>query len=121
MNKRLDLSIRNFPSLNNLAIVRDEEGDLEAARALFERAVEIDRKGFGAGHPNVATGLFNLGYLARKQGDCRTALARFLEAETILQDVLPPNHSKLRSISEAIAEQREVCSPGRPKQPRDNG
>ena len=106
-------------SLNNLAMVRDEEGDLEAAQSLFERAVEIDRRAFGTDHPSVATGLYNLGYLATKRGDCRGALARFLEAQAILQSLLPADHWKIRATTEAIEEQREVCTPHQPGLARD--
>ena len=54
-------------SLNNLGYVLKAQGDLEGAKALYERALAIDEAAFGPNHPNVAIGLNNLGHVLRRK------------------------------------------------------
>ncbi len=47
-------------SLNNLALLLKDQGDLAGARPLFERALAISEKALGLEHPSTATSLLNL-------------------------------------------------------------
>jgi tetratricopeptide (TPR) repeat protein len=52
--------------LNNLALLLENQGDLAAARPLYERALAIREKALGPEHPETATGLNNLASLLRE-------------------------------------------------------
>lgn len=52
-------------SLNNLAGLLRDQGDLEGARPLFERALAIHENARGPGHPDTATSLNNLALCCR--------------------------------------------------------
>ena len=57
-------------SLNNLATLLQDQGDLAGARPLFERALAIREKQLGPDHPDTATSLAMLAALLQAQGDC---------------------------------------------------
>ena len=63
-------------SLNNLALLFRDHGDLAGARPLFERALAIGEKSLGSDHPAVATRLNNLAFLLQAQGDLAGAHGR---------------------------------------------
>lgn len=54
-------------SLNNLALLLKDEGDLAGAHLLYERAVRICEQWAGPNHPDTVTSLNNLGCLLRDQ------------------------------------------------------
>ena len=54
-----------------------DQGDLEGAKALYERALAIDEAALGPDHPNVAIRLNNLGGVLKAQGDLEGAKALF--------------------------------------------
>jgi tetratricopeptide (TPR) repeat protein len=60
-------------SLNNLAALLKDQGDLAAARPLPERALAIWEKLLGPEHSHTARGLHNLAILLRDQGDLAAA------------------------------------------------
>jgi tetratricopeptide (TPR) repeat protein len=51
-------------SLNNLALLLHDQGDLAGARPLFERALAIYEKALGPEHPNTVTVRNNLAKLS---------------------------------------------------------
>jgi hypothetical protein len=57
----------------------EDQGDLAAARPLYERALVIREKTLGPEHPEVARDLNNLAVLLKDQGDL--AGARPLESQ----------------------------------------
>jgi tetratricopeptide (TPR) repeat protein len=65
-------------SLNNLALVLQDQGDLSAARPLLQRAVAINEKALGAEHRDTAANIGNLAKLLLAKGDYATA-RRFAE------------------------------------------
>ena len=67
-------------TLNNLAILRLEVGDLPQARALHERALASRRKLLAPDHPEIAESLNNLGEALRAGGELKKARAAFTEA-----------------------------------------
>jgi tetratricopeptide (TPR) repeat protein len=58
-----------LPTLNNLALLYRETGNLEETEKLYVRAAAIQEKVFGKDHPGYAESLNNLGilYAAKKQ------------------------------------------------------
>jgi hypothetical protein len=56
-----------------LAFLLKDQGDLAAARPLFERALAIKEKVLGPEHPSTATILNNLALLVQDQGDLAAA------------------------------------------------
>jgi hypothetical protein len=56
-------------SLNNLAVLLMDQGDLAGARPLIERGLAIREKVLGPGHPETARSLQNLARLLKAQAD----------------------------------------------------
>ena len=81
-----------WPIQGNLAIAREEQGDLAGARALKEQVLEGMRRRFGADHPETWTAMNNLAFTLRAQGDW--ARARDLEEQVLaaLRRKLGPDH-----------------------------
>lgn len=65
---------------NDRGIVLSNLGRYPEASAASERAIALDRQVYGAGHPQVAISLNNLGSLYWSQGEAEKALALHLEA-----------------------------------------
>jgi tetratricopeptide (TPR) repeat protein len=56
-------------TLNHLANLLRDQGELASARLLLERALGLQEKVLGPSHPNVAVPLNNLAYVLRDQGE----------------------------------------------------
>jgi tetratricopeptide (TPR) repeat protein len=54
--------------LNNLAISLDNDGHFEEAAATHRRAIALNRKLLGPKHPDLATGIYNLGLVLTRLG-----------------------------------------------------
>jgi hypothetical protein len=61
-------------ALNNLALLRQRDGDAEGALALLRRSLAGQRAGLGARHPDTLTTLGNVGLALYKlvRRRCRT-------------------------------------------------
>ena len=68
------------------------QGELAAARPLFERALAIYEKVLGPEHPYTAASLNNLASLLQAQGDLAAARPLFERALAIREKVLGPEH-----------------------------
>ena len=79
-------------SLNNLARLLQDQGDLAGARPLFERALAIREKALGPEHPDTATSLNNLAVLLQAQGDLAGARPLYERALAIREKALGPEH-----------------------------
>ncbi|MGB6697833.1 MAG: tetratricopeptide repeat protein [Methylocella sp.] len=79
-------------SLNNLALLLQNQGDLAGARPLHERALAIREKALGPDHPDTAASLNNLASLLRAQGDFAGARPLHERALPIDEKVLGPEH-----------------------------
>ena len=77
-------------SLNNLAYLLKDQGDLAGARPPYERALAIKEKVLGPEHADTAIGLNNLGVLLQTQGDLAGARPLFERALAIREKVLGP-------------------------------
>ncbi|HMF29697.1 MAG TPA: tetratricopeptide repeat protein, partial [Candidatus Cybelea sp.] len=67
-------------TLNNLAYLLQAQGDLAAARPLYERALAIREKVLGPEHPDTATNLSKLGRLLSASGHTEDAEPLFKRA-----------------------------------------
>jgi tetratricopeptide (TPR) repeat protein len=79
-------------SLNNLALLLQDQDELAAARPLHERALAIREKALGPEHPDTAESLNNLALLLQAEGDLAGARPLFERALAIYQKVLGPDH-----------------------------
>ena len=79
-------------SLNDLAQLLGDQGDLAGARPLFERALAISEKVLGAEHPYTATSLRNLARLLQEQGDLAGARPLHERALAIWARLRTPEH-----------------------------
>ncbi|HEY4404889.1 MAG TPA: tetratricopeptide repeat protein [Xanthobacteraceae bacterium] len=79
-------------SLNNLALLLQDQGDLAGARPLHERALAIREKALGPGHPYTAESLNNLALLLQAQGDLAAARPLLERALAIDEQALGPDH-----------------------------
>ena len=79
-------------SLNNLAVLLQDQGDLAGARPLYERALAIREKALGPEHPDTATSLNNLARLLQAQGDLAGARPLCERALAIREKALGPEH-----------------------------
>jgi tetratricopeptide (TPR) repeat protein len=80
-------------SLNGLALLLWDQGDLAGARPLHERALAIREKVLGPEHPDTAMSLNNLALLLQDQGDPAGAMPLFKRALAIYEKVCGPVHS----------------------------
>lgn len=78
-------------SLNNLALVRRRQGDMEGAEAMLREILQRLRAR-GGPSVDVATVLNNLGSLVRAQGDLEGAEAHFREALELRRSALGDAH-----------------------------
>ncbi len=90
-------------SLEGLALLLQDHGELAAARSLLERALHVRERAQGSAHHHTATSLHNLAVVLRDQGeldsarpDSKRALAR--------ERVLGPDHPDTIATRRALAE-----------------
>jgi len=90
-------------SLNNLALLLPDQGDLAGARPIYERALGIDEKALGPEHPGTATDLNNLAILLKAQGDLAGARPLYERALAICEKALGPEHPSTRKVRGNLA------------------
>ena len=92
-------------TLNNLALVYDEQGRYAEAKSLYERALAIWETALGPEHPHVATGRVNYSAFLRETG--QTGEADNLEAHAKAK----PQGAQ-RTYSEAVEWYRKAAIRG---------
>jgi len=103
-----------WPIQGNLAIVREDQGDLAGARALKEQVLEGLRRRLGADHPETWTAMNNLAFTLRAQGEW--SRARDLEEQVLaaLRRKLGPDHpdtlSAMSNLSMTLYLQGELAA-----------
>jgi tetratricopeptide (TPR) repeat protein len=101
-------------SLNNLALLLRDQGNLADARPLFERALEIREKALGAEHPSVAQSLNNLALVLSSQDDLCGARSLLERAVAIGEKTLGPAHPvtapHLNNLANLLAAQGDFAS-----------
>jgi tetratricopeptide (TPR) repeat protein len=99
-------------SLDNLAVVLCNLGDIAGARPLFERALAIEEKVRGPEHPDTAHSLDNLAGLLGSLGDIAGARPLFERALAIREKALGPEHPDTAESLDMLAlleEQRDFA------------
>lgn len=66
--------------LNNLAILRNDQGRLDEAQALYSESISLLEQAYGPAHPALIRTLFNLGTLQLRTAGLEPALASFKKA-----------------------------------------
>jgi len=89
--------------LDNRALLLQAQGELAAARPLFERALAIRERVLGPDHPDTATSLNNLAWLLQVHGELAAARPLFERALEIRKRVLGPDHSDTALIRSNLA------------------
>jgi tetratricopeptide (TPR) repeat protein len=80
-------------SLNNLALLLEDQGDFVNAQKQLERALSIYEEAYGPNDQSVATCGSNLGTILRKQDDLVNALAHYQRALAINESIHGAEHS----------------------------
>jgi tetratricopeptide (TPR) repeat protein len=79
-------------SLNDLAMLYQDQGKDEQAEPLLERALAIREQQLGPIHPHIATTRWGLAALAWKQGKLGDARAQYEQVLTVFQQTFEPEH-----------------------------
>jgi tetratricopeptide (TPR) repeat protein len=90
-------------SLNNLALVLKDLGELAQAQAILERALKIDEAAYGPNHPEVATELDNLARILSDLGELTTARTLLEHALAIRRQALGAEQTKTKSVESNLA------------------
>ncbi|CAF0764713.1 unnamed protein product [Adineta steineri] len=80
---------------NNIAYVKDNQGDYEQAIEYYRKAFGIWEKTLPANHPNIATSYNNIGSVYNNMGEYSKALSFYEKALEIEEKALPANHPNL--------------------------
>ncbi len=81
-------------TLNDLALVVDNQGDPAGAVVLYREALAVQRRAVGMDHPQVALTLHNLGCALFVTGDLEAARERLGEALVLRRRLLPSGHPR---------------------------
>ena len=87
-NEHLDVA----QSLNNLAVLYDNQGRYEEAEPLYKQALQMRQKLLGNEHLDVATSLNNLAVLCENQGRYQEAEPLYKQALMMYQNLLGNEH-----------------------------
>ena len=90
-------------SLNNLVGVHSAEGKYADAEPLLERALAINEKALGAGHPRVAQTLNNLALLYEAQGKYADTESLLERALAISENALGAGHPRVAKRLTSLA------------------
>jgi tetratricopeptide (TPR) repeat protein len=90
-------------SLNSLAHLLQDQGDLAGAWPLFHRALAITEKAVGPEHPNTAVCVNHLAGLLQDQGDLAGARPLFERALAIREKALGPEHPDIVKVRNNLA------------------
>jgi Tfp pilus assembly protein PilF len=97
-------------TLSSMAVVMKQQGELDAARAMFQHALSIKEAALGPKHPDLAATLHNLAGLLRQQGEHVKAKDLIKRAITIKQATLPEEHPRIANSQAALDDIRaEKC------------
>ncbi len=95
--------LQRAPLLTKLARVRWSAGDYEEAKALSERALEIQTRALGADHFRVATTLGDYANVFTSTGEYEEARAMHERAHEIVERTLGPEHPLVASALNNLA------------------
>ena len=95
--------LRLATTLNNLAVLYDEQGRYAEAEPLYKRALAIMEQVLGPEHPDVALNLNNLASLYRFQGKYAEAEPLYKRLLAITDKALGPEHPDVATSLERYA------------------
>jgi tetratricopeptide (TPR) repeat protein len=102
-------------SLNNLALLLKDQGDLAGARPLVERALAIREKALGHDHPDTAESLNTFALLLYGQGDLAGARPLFERALAINEKTLGSEHpdtaTSLNNLAALLQAEGDLTKP----------
>ena len=81
-----------------------DQGDLAAARPLYERALAIREKALGPEHPDTSRARRNLASVLSASGNAREALSLGETALSAHEKVLGPNHHWTKDSARVTAD-----------------
>ena len=90
-------------ALTNLGGLLQAQGELAAARPLFERALAIREKVLGTDHPYTAQSINNLASLLQAQGELAAARPFLERALAICEKTLGPDHPYTAHVRNNLA------------------
>jgi tetratricopeptide (TPR) repeat protein len=100
----LDKSDEVAHTLQDLALVVEESGDIDKAIPLMQQSVAIYRARHATDpYPAFAEAINNLGYLEEQKGDTRAAKALFLEALAMKQRLFGEKHPEVAAALANLA------------------
>src|SRR6185503_8534117 len=88
---------------NALAVVYQEQGDLDHAKPLYERALETQRKAFRPDNPDLATTIHNLAVLYLLKKDFDNAEPLYRQSIENIEKTLGPQHPLLANALQSIS------------------
>ncbi|MGD1873001.1 MAG: tetratricopeptide repeat protein, partial [Mastigocoleus sp.] len=91
-------------SLNNLAILYEDQGNYSKAEPLYLQSLSISEKVLGKEHPLVATTMNNLAGIYEDQGNYSKAEPLYLQSLSIREKVLGKEHPQTASSLNNLAE-----------------
>jgi tetratricopeptide (TPR) repeat protein len=97
------LVVDGTPVLLGLALLLQAEGELAAARPLYERALAIRERVLGPDHPDTASSLNNLAGLLEDQGELAAARPLYERALATYERVLGPDHPDTATVRRNLA------------------
>jgi tetratricopeptide (TPR) repeat protein len=92
INKDDQLNVEVSRSLNGMALIHNDAGEVVEAEKLLTRAIQINERGERRSEPYTATTLVNLGILYTNLGRYDEAEPLFKRAEYIQTTTLRPDH-----------------------------
>jgi tetratricopeptide (TPR) repeat protein len=90
-------------SLNNLAVLYDNQGRYSEAEPLYLEALEMRRRLFTSDHPDVASSLNNLASLYKSQGKYSEAEPLYLDALEMTKRLFTGDHPDVASSLNNLA------------------
>jgi len=90
-------------SLNNLAVLYNNQGKYSKAEPLYLDALEMRKRLFTGDHPDVASSLNNLAYLYKSQGRYSEAEPLYLEALEMRKRLFTGDHPNVASSLNNLA------------------
>ena len=100
------ITITGFPlgsSLNDLAVVYDDQGKYGDAEPLYKRALAVDEKALGPNHPDVARDLINVAAMYDRQGKYGDAERLYKRALAIDEKAFGLNHPEIATGLRTLA------------------
>jgi tetratricopeptide (TPR) repeat protein len=99
----VDFSYASLYNVRALASLKQALGEYQAAGDLWQKALEAERKAFGARHPRVAVDLMNLAETEKSLGENVPASRHLKEALGMVQPLFGGDYPLVMKIQEQLA------------------